>query len=811
MKVIQDLRYALRTLIKKPGFTLTAIATLAIGIGASTAIFTVVDAALLRGLPYKSPEQLYHLFEKTPQQQFSQREFSYPDYQDYQQNTSLELAAYTGGGGIMSGRGEPELVFTPAVSANFFSVLGVEPILGRTFQPGEDKPGGERVAVMTYGMWQSKFGGDTGVIGQALTINGQSYVVIGVLPSSFQFALRNADLWLPYQPNEAQLTRRFMHGTNLIGRLKPGKTIEQVNSELSVIAKQIEQEHNQSHAGTSMKIVPLQEQIVGDVKPILYVLLGAVGFVLLIACANVAGLMLTRSLSRSKEVAIRSALGASRWRVVRQLLTESVLLSVVGGLAGLLIAYSGLGALVAILPDRQLSALPFLKSLNIDTRILGFSFALSLFTGILFGLVPALQSSRLDLNEALKEGGRTMATALKHRLRSVFVVSQIALAVVLLVGAGLMMKSLLRLLQANIGFNPDNVLTMSIVLPPKYADATAIVNFHQQLKERLQALPGVASVGSIDILPLQAGNTTRFYVDGDPVPAPGQATEANFRVADENYFQTLGIPIVSGRAFDGQDQAASQSVVIIGKNVADKLFAGRDPVGRRIKYPSFEGRDSVVVGVAGDVKTTGIDEPHKAVLYFPFKQFSSSFANVVVRTTTDPATVASSLRNEIRSLEPAIAVFNVRTMEELMSTSPAAFMRRFPGVLITIFAGVALLLASIGIYGVVSYSVSQQSHPIGVRLALGAQKFDILKMVLKEGLVMALVGIGLGVVAAILLMRLISGLLFELSSLLFQVKTTDPATFALVIVVLFIVALLASYIPARRATKVDPLEALRYE
>src|ERR1051325_4691099 len=440
--IIKDVRFAVRGLLKHPGFAAIAVITLALGIGGSTSIFTVVDAALLRGLPYKSPENLYHLWEQTPKAEYPKREFSYPDYQDYQQNNVFDgLAAYTGGGAILSGYGDPESLNAPRVNASFFSVLGVDPLLGRTFQTGEDTPGAPKTTVLTYGLWQRRFGGDPGVIGKALTINGECYTVIGVLPANFQFALRAADLFVPYQPTQNQLTRRFMHGTNLIARLKADKTPAEAQSEVNLIAGRIEKQYNESHAGTSAKLVPLQEEVVGNVRPILLVLLAAVGFVLLIACANVASLLLTRSLSRQKEVAIRSALGASRWRVIRQLLTESVLLSLAGGAAGLLIAYWGVPALVSALPQNQLNAMPFLQTLSLDARILAFSFGLSLLTGPIFGLAPSLQSSRLDLNEVLKEGGRNTAAGMSHRLRSTMVVTEIALAVVLLIGAGLMMKS----------------------------------------------------------------------------------------------------------------------------------------------------------------------------------------------------------------------------------------------------------------------------------------------------------------------------------------------------------------------------------
>jgi putative ABC transport system permease protein len=780
--------------------------TLALGIGASTAIFTVVDAALLRGLPYKSPDRLYHLWEKTPQKEYGQREFSYPDYEDYQQCTLFEgLAAYTGGGAILSGSGEPEPLAAPSASANFFSVLGVEPALGRTFQPGEDKPGAPRVTVLTYALWQRRFGGDPAVLNKALTLYGESYTVIGVLPAKFQFALRPADLWLPYQPTQNQLTRRFMHGTNLIARLKPDVSVEQAQTEISMIASRIEHQYSDSHAGTGATLISLQEQVVGSVRPILVVLLAAVGFVLLIACANVASLLLTRSLSRQKEVAIRAALGANRWRVVRQMLTESLLLSVVGGAAGLLVAFWGVPALVSAIPVAQLNAMPFLNSLHIDGGILVFSFALSLLTGLVFGLAPALQSSRLDLNELLKEGGRNASAGAGHRLRSALVMTEIALAVVLLVGAGLMMKSLLHLLQVNVGFKTQNLLTMTVILPgSKYSEANRQISFNQELTEHIQSLPGVAGAGTVNILPLNSGNTTRFNVEGDPIPSPGQEIEANIRTVDENYFKTLGIPVIRGRMFDQRDNADAPGVVIIGRNVADRVFPGRDPIGKRLVYTGTKSPPDLIIGVVGDVKITGLDEAVKPVLYYPFRQSPAPVTTLVVRTNGDPNALVSSVRNEIQILEPEVAFFNVRTMEEMISTTPASFMRRFPALLISIFAGVALLLASIGIYGVVSYSVTQQTHYIGVRMALGAQASDILKMVIKQGLVLALAGVAIGVVAALALMRL-------LSSLLFEVRTNDGGTFAVVVGTLLLVALLACYLPARRATKVDPLVALRYE
>ena len=804
--LLQDLRYGARTLWKNPGFTLIAVVTLSLGIGANTAIFTVVNAALLRGLPYRAPERLVHLFETTPQKAFAQREFSYPDYQDYQRSQAFEgLGAYTGGGGILTGRGEPQRIFAPAASANFFSVLGVEPLLGRTFREGEDKPGAERVTVLTYGMWRRVFGGDPGVIGQTLTVSNNQYTVVGVLPPSFQFALRQADLWLPYQPTPNQLSRRFMHGTNLIGRLRPGVSLEQANAETSAITQRIAEEHKESHAGTLLLLTPLQEQVTGSVKPALLALLAAVGFVLLMVCANVASLLLARSLARQKEIALRAALGATRVRIIRQLLTEATLLSSLGGLGGLLVAGLGLDALMAALPQNQLAAMPFFETLRLDPGILLFALALALLTGLVFGLAPALQASRLDLQVALKDGGRASGGVAGQRLRSALVGSEIALAVVLLVGAGLMMKSLLRLMQVNLGFDPTNVLTMTVVLPAgKYTDPNRMVAYYQQAQERLAALPGVTGVGAVSQLPLQPGNTTRFIVEGEAAPPPGQETEANIRVASANYFQALGIPLAQGRNFAESDKADATRVAIINQSLAEKLFSGRSAVGRRLLFPSFPNQSVEIVGVVGDVKTTGLDQAVRPVLYYPFTQNASIATNLVLRAKADAAAVANAARSECSALEPDVAIFNVQTMETLIAQTPAAFMRRAPAWLTGIFAGVALLLAALGVYGVVSYSVSQRTREIGVRMALGARGADILKLVLRQGLSLTLIGVGSGTVAALALTR-------WLDSLLYEVSARDPLTFALVIGALTLVSLLACYIPARRAAKVEPVVSLRHE
>ncbi|HEX8140371.1 MAG TPA: ABC transporter permease [Pyrinomonadaceae bacterium] len=804
----QDLRYGFRMLVKRPSFTVVAVLTLAFGIGANTAIFTVVNAALLRPLPYREPDRLVHLWETKQQTQFGQREASYPDYLDWRDHTQAfeGMAGYSRRSFALTGRDAPDRFAGAAVTDGFFRVLGVEPIIGRSFQPGEDQTGAARIVLLGYGLWQRRFGGDPNVVGQSLVLNGTSYTVIGVLPQSFQFApAGEPEMWVPLSPSPEQMSRRFMHWLNIVARLKPGVTREQAEGELGAVAQSIAQGYPDSHTGTGIRLVPLHEQITGRVKPVLLVLLGAVCFVLLIACANVANLLLARSAARQKEIAIRTALGASRLRLVRQLLTESVLLSVMGGIAGLILAQWGVELLIAAIPESQLSSMPYLRGLGIDSKVLLFAMAVSVLTGLVFGLAPALQSSGLSLQESLKEGGRTSGMQVRQGLRGLLVVTEIALALVLLVGAGLMMKSLYRLLAVDPGFATENVLTMRVSLPmTKYPEDGNVIAFHEQLLPRIESLPGVKGAGTVSVLPLLGGNTTRLLVEGRPAPPPGEELEANFREVSTGYFRTMGVPLIAGRNFTERDKVGTPEVVLINQTMAHRLFPGENPVGQRLNFASMQVKGLEIVGVVGDEKVTGLDSATTPVMYVAFLQDPGRTLNLVVRTTSDPLSVAGAVRSEIGSLDPDLAVFEVRTMEQLIDNAPSTFLRRYPAFLIGVFAGVALLLAMVGIYGVISYSVAQRTHEIGVRMALGAQRSDIFKMILGQGLLLTFAGVGCGLVAALILTRF-------LASLLFGVSTTDPLTYLAVSLPLILSAMLACYMPARKATKVDPMVALRYE
>ncbi len=803
----QDLRFGARALVKNPGFALIAVLTLALGIGANTAIFTVVNAALLRGLPYREPDRLAHLWEMTPQKNFPRREASYPDFLDWRQCQAFEgVAAYTGGGFTLAGRDVTERIQGARGSANFFSVLGVEPLIGRAFNEGEDQPGAANVVMLTYGLWQRRFGGDSKIVGQTLTLNGAPYTVIGVLPPGFQFALRGgAELWAPYVASEAQRSRRYLHGTKVIARLKPGVSAGQAAAEMRVIGERIAQAHPESHTGTSIIFVPLHEEIVGGVRPILLALLGAVIFVLLIACANVANLSLTRAASRQKELAVRAALGASRWRMTRQLLTESLMLAVIGGAAGLLLARWGVDALIAAIPETRLSAMPYLRDLAIDGRIFAFTAGLSLLTGLVFGLAPAWQSGSQDLHATLKEGGRSSAGGARHRLRGALAVAEIALALMLLVGAGLLTQSLFRLLRANPGFNTENLWLVTTALPAaKYAEDGKVAAFHQQYLARLEALPGVKSVATVSVLPLVGGNTTRFIVEGETPPPPGQEVESNLRDVSASYFRTMEIPLLRGRHFTERDNASSPQVVIVNQTLAARVFPNGEAVGRRLIFTGNDRTPNEIVGVVADEKLNGPDAKITPVVYYPFLQSPSGVTNLIVRAEAEPANLAGAIRREGLALEPDLAFFGGRTMEQLMENLPATFARRYPSMLIGVFAVIALALAAVGIYGVIAFGVSQRTHEIGVRMALGAGRRDILKLILGQGMRLTLAGIGLGAVAAIGLTRFLAGMLFGVSA-------TDPLTFIVVAAALAVVAMLACWIPARRAAKVDPMIALRAE
>ncbi|HKZ02263.1 MAG TPA: ABC transporter permease [Pyrinomonadaceae bacterium] len=807
--LFKDIRYGVRSLVKSPSFTVIAVLTLALGIGASTAIFTVVNAALLRGLPYHEPERLVHLWETTPQKSFHQREASHPDYLDWKKNQVFSgMAAYSGGGSFVLERNEGnEMVAAGRVTANFFSLLGVNPLQGRLFQDDEDRPGAAPVVVLSFGGWQRYFGGDKQVIGRTLALSGTAYTVVGVLPPNFQFAPRgSADIWVPLVPTETQLSRRFMHWVNVIARLKPGITLDQAQAGMQPIAQHIASEYADSHAGTKIVLKPLHEQFVGKVKPLLMTLFGAVGFVMLIACANIANLLLVRAAARQKELAIRAALGARRVRLLRQLLIESLLLAILGGVVGLLLAHWCVDLLIAAIPAEQLNTMPYLRGLSIDNSILLFTLTLSLLTGVVFGLAPAWLAARLDLQSVLKEGGRSTSAVARTRLRSLLVIAELALALVLLIGAGLMMKSLTRLLDVDPGFDSENLLTFSSRLPAaRYDQPEKISTLYQSLLTRLESVPGVVAAGTINILPLRGGNTTRFYIANQPKPPPGQEVEANLRDISANYFSVMRVPLINGRYFTPQDDLKAPGVIIVNQTLARSVFQQQNPVGQRLIFTA-DPQPYEIVGVVGDEKINGLDAELTNVVYGPYLQDPTLGLNnmVVVRTKGDPSSFTNSVRNEFLALEPGLTISEVRTIKQVIANAPATFMRRYPALLIGLFAMLALVLAAVGIYGVISYLVSQQTHDIGVRMALGAQRRDVLRLVMSKGVTLALTGVGIGLVVAIAVTRLMQGLLFG-------VTTTDPATFATVGALLFAVALLACLVPALRATRVDPLVALRYE
>jgi predicted permease len=806
----QDLRYGARMLAKRPGFTLIAVFTLGLGIGANTAIFTIVDAALLRGLPYQDPERLVQVWETRRLGEIKQMDASYPDYLDWGRPDEIIEGAcgYTGWGGsfTITGRAEPERIEGARVTASFFSVLGVAPMLGRGFLPDEDRPGAAPTVIISHGLWQRRFGANPNIIGQQLTLDGSGYTVLGVLPKSFQFApMGKAQLWVPLRPTPGQLSRRFMHWLDVIVRLKPGVSLERAQAQMSAIGARIERENPDSHLGAGLKLVPLHEQIVGSVGSLLLVLLGASGCVLLITCANIANLLLLRAAARRQEIGVRLALGATRWRLARQLVSESLLLTSMGGVLGLALAKVGGKLLIAAMPAAQLVSMPYLQGPALNARVLGVTGALSLITGIVFGLAPAWQSAKLDLQSALKGGGRAAVGAGRQRLRSLLVVSEIALALALLIGAGLLIDSTLRLLEVKLGFKPERLLTLRLELPPsRYSTDDHARAFHQQLLERIAALPGVIGAASVNWPPLEGGPVDLLRVEGQPPPPPGEAPKTTTRVVSPNYFRTMGIALIKGRYFTDEDHQSAPGVVVINSELAKKLFGKRDPIGRRVLFEGGEPKPFEVVGVVDDERVGELDEEDMSVIYRPSLQDPWTKLNLVIRTAGEPDSVVNAVRGEAQTLDPNLALYAVATMGQLIAERPSTFLRRYPALLMAVFAAIALALAAVGIYGVISYSVTQRTKEFGIRMALGARRRDLLKLVLGQGLRLASLGVAGGLAVALALTRLMQGLLFG-------VNATDPLIFGLAAGLLVAVALLACYLPARRATRLDPLAALRCE
>jgi putative ABC transport system permease protein len=804
--LLQDVRFGARVLAKHKGFTAVAVLTLALGIGMNTAIFSVVNAVLLRPLPYEDSHELVQIWGTQPQ--LDTAPMSPANFLDWREQNRVfkHIAAYTAQNINLSGVDDPERIRATRVSADLFELLRVRPALGRTFLAEEDQHGNHRVAILSHALWRRRFGASPTIVGQSLTLNDQSYVVVGVMPPEFTFPRATTEMWTPIAFSPGERGTRNTNYISVIARLKPGVTLEQARSEMEALARRQQEQYPESNAGIGVKVISYKEQVVGNTRPTLLLLLGAVGFVLLIACANVANLLLARAAGRRKEMAVRSALGASRHRIIRQLLTESVLLALAGGGLGLLLAHWGLKSLVALQP----ADIPRLAELSIDRGVLLFASALSLLTGMAFGLAPALQASKLDLNHALKEGDKAAGGgAGRQGLRSLLAVSEIALSLVLLIGAGLMIKSFWRLIQVDPGFNPENTLTMVISLPTsRYAETARQVAFFQHAVERVSNLPGVDAAGVTTDIPLFGGNSTGFNVEGHPPYAPGRRPLVEFRSVSPGYFRAMGITLLRGRTFTEQDTGDAPGVVIINETLARRYFPDEDPIGKRLGFSGpTDWRE--VVGVARDTRNYGLDEEVKPEAYMPYTQSAPGYLAgsisgmiLVVRTASDPQSMAAAVRREVQGLDKDQPIYNIKTMEQHLAESLAQ--RRFSMLLLTLFGVVAVLLAVVGLYGVMSYMVAQRTHEIGLRMALGAQAQDILRLAVRQGLVVILIGIGIGLAGALALTRVMAGLLYG-------VGATDPATFAAIALMLACVSLIACYIPARRATKVDPLIALRYE
>jgi len=808
----QDVRYGLRMLAKSPGFTFVVVITLALGVGANTAIFSMVHSVLLQRLPFKDPGQLYTLWERNLKMGYEQNPPAAANFRDWRERNSVfeQMAAFDSARTFnLAGAGNPERVDGAAVSPGLFELLGVKPVWGRTIAAGEDDPGRDQVVMLSYGLWQRRFNADRAVVGSSISIDGRNCAVIGVMPPGFQFpgntgTILNvytappAQLWVPLALSRVAWNQRSSHFLQVIARLKPGVTFSHAQAEMDSIEQQLVKAFPRAFIGSDVKFVQLHSQVVGSYRTALLVLFGAVGFVLLIGCANVANLLLARAARRQREVAIRSALGAGRSRLIRQLVTESLVLAILGGASGVLVAGWGVSLLKLILPGN----FPNPDAVRINGPVLLFTFLCSLATGLIFGLAPALQTSRVSLIGTLKEGDRGGDSRQHDRLRSVLVISEIALAMILLMGTGLLLRSFVRLQEVDPGFKPDHVLTAEVSLPEaKYPDPQMSA-FFARLLQQVRSLPGVQSAGAIGHLPLSGDIESYAMEVVSRAPLPNEYANPDCHVVEPGYFEAMKIPLLRGRYFDERDGAQSPHALIVNGDVVRNVFPNEDPIGKQL-YMGFNGFTGTIVGVVGNTKDLSMDLASTESVYTPYSQAPSwNSMTLTIRTTTNPLALARSVHELVLGIDRDQPVSKVRSMDEVVEASVAA--PRFRTLLLGLFSLTALLLAGLGIYGVMSYSVSQRRREIGIRMTLGAEHAEVIKLVLRRSLLLTLAGLGTGLAGAL-------GLTHLLSSMLYEVRTTDPLTFVGVTAVLTACALLASYIPSRRATKVDPMEALRYE
>ncbi len=796
----QDLKYGVRMLLKNRGITAVAVLALALGIGANSAIFSVIEAVLLRRLPYSEPDRLAVIWENNFKRERKANVVGPANFIRWQEwNHSFErMAAFIEWPANVTGAGEPERVPTGVVTSEFFTTLGVNAALGRTILPENGKRGADDVVVLSDGYWKRRFGADPAIVGKTLSLNGRQQTIVGVMPAGFR-GLMVVDLWTPYVLAEQQRNAggRWMA---VVARLKPGVSMATAQAEMDVIAERTRADLPQFDAGWGVTVVPLREQLTGDVRLALLVLLGAVGLVLLIACANVANLLLARAATREKELAIRAALGAGRRRLVRQLLTESVLLSLLGGGAGLLLASWGIDGLQTILP----ADLGRFTAIELNPAVLGFTLLLSMLTGLFFGAAPAFAIARPALQESLKEGGRSSGgAAARPWVRNALVVAEVALSLMLLTCAGLLLKSFTRLQSVRAGFDPKDVLSMQISLASsKYAQGTQQTQFYSQAVERLEQLPGVTSVGAISWQLMGLGSATSFRLGDRPAPAAGEEPTGEVRMVTPGWFRTMSVPLLRGRSFTSQDSAKAPIVVVINETAARQFWPGGDPLGKHVLMNWFSDLDAEIIGVVGDVRLTALKQPPRPTLYWAVDQVPNAFMTFMIRSSGDPSRLAGAVRAAIASIDRDQPVAKMQTMEQVVADS--LNQPRFTSLLLGIFAGIALTLAVVGIYGVLFYTVSQRTHEIGIRMALGARRFDVLKMILGHGITLTLLGVGIGLGLALAVSK-------YLQKLLFEVQPTDSLTYAGVAALLVAVALVACYIPARRATRVDPMVALRYE